>query len=130
MNLGSPTFHITAVSRLICSKQNIKCVAEMEDQNISEIKPVLSHHSSARIPQTFFVLPLLQLRILLGDNTDLFRISFHNHFLNGYRKQQIPSLTSETTPSQHIRIPARIPFISYKMRQNKVAQTNKKMKQR
>lgn len=127
MNLGWPTFQITAVSRLICSKQKIKCMAEMEDQNISEIN-LYCHITQVQGYLNFLCPPMLQLCILLGDNTDFFRISFHNQFLNGYRKQQIPSPTSEMTPSQHIRIPTRIPFVSYKLHQNKVAQTNKKIK--
>lgn len=51
MNLGWPAFQITTVSCLTCSKQKMKCMAEMEDQNISEIKVELSHHSHERIPQ-------------------------------------------------------------------------------
>jgi len=98
-------------------------MAEMEDQNISKIKPALSHHSSARIPQLCFSSHCC---ILLGDNTDLFSTSFHNHFLNVYGKQQVPLPNSKTAPSHHIRIPTRIPSISYKTHQNNFAQTNKK----
>lgn len=128
MNLGWPTFLITAVSHLICSKPKIKGMAEMEDQNISEIKPVLSHPSSTRIPQLTFSSHCCSYIYCWVTTLICSGSAFTAIFLNGCRKQETPSPTSETTPSQPIRVPTRTPFISYKMRQNKVAQTNQKMK--
>lgn len=111
MNFGWPTFQITAVSCLICSKQKIKYMAEMEDQNSSGIKPVLSHHSSARIPQLSLSFYCCSYLYCWVTAVIFFRISFHTTFLNGCRKQQIPSPSNETTPSQHVRITTRTPFI-------------------
>lgn len=67
MNLGWPTFHITAVSHLICPKQKIKHMAKMEDQNISEIN-LYYHITQVRGYLNIIVLSLLQLRVLCDNS--------------------------------------------------------------
>lgn len=126
VNFGWPTLQITAVSCQICSKQKIKYMAEIEDQNSSEIKPVLSHHSSERIPQPSLSFYCCSYVYCWVTTVICSESAFTPFFKNGYMKQQISSPSNETTSSQHVKITARISFISYKMYQNKFHKLTKK----